>query len=85
MKKRVAEKVLSRAILSLAVYPKHTMASALRRRPKFWTERVPGDPGANDSLQRQMRLKFGETTEESSFSVEYAPGALETPLKQTTT
>jgi hypothetical protein len=37
MKKRTAEKIISRSILVLAVYRKSTMGRALSRRPRFWT------------------------------------------------
>lgn len=62
MKKRSAEKVISRSILALATYRKTTMGRALRRRPKFWTvEKGIGGFGARTPRKR-LRLAFeGET------------------------
>jgi hypothetical protein len=76
MRKRVAEKVLSRAILTLAVYPKRTMASALRRRPQFWTEPVGAAPRTPESGRRR-RLTFADAKNDARFSIAFDPGALE--------
>ncbi len=59
MRKRTAEKVISRSILALAVYPKKTMAEALRKRPHFWTvhKEATDDPLA--PARKRLRLEFG--------------------------
>jgi hypothetical protein len=62
MKKRCAEKVISRSILALATYRKTTMGRALRRRPKFWTvEKGMGGFRARTPRKR-LRLAFGGET-----------------------
>ena len=77
MKKRCAEKVISRSILALASYRKTTMGRALRRRPKFWTvEKGEGAFRARPAHKR-LRLAFGEETGESSLT--FPPG-LETGI-----
>ena len=71
MKKRSAEKVISRSILVLAVYRKSTMGRALRRRPSFWT--VPKFFGAGAApARKRMRLEFGETKGDTGFALTYA-------------
>ena len=72
MKKRTAEKIISRSILVLAVYRKSTMGRALRRRPTFWT--VPKIFGASPvtPAKKRMRLEFGETKNDTGFSITYA-------------
>lgn len=59
MKKRSAEKVISRSILALAPYRKSTMGKALRRRPSFWTvSGTTDDPTLRPS--KRMRLEFDQ-------------------------
>jgi hypothetical protein len=76
MKKRTAEKVISRSILVLAVYRKSTMGRALRRRPNFWT--VPKMVAANVAkpAKKRLRLEFGDTKTESGFALTYADSRL---------
>jgi hypothetical protein len=76
MKKRTAEKVISRSILVLAVYRKSTMGRALRRRPNFWT--VPKVITAHPSkpAKKRLRLEFGETKSEGGFALTYADSRL---------
>jgi hypothetical protein len=69
MKKRTAEKVISRSILSLAMYRKSTMARALQRRPSFWTVDAPGVAAA--ARPRRRRLRFGEGSAAATLSIEY--------------
>ena len=71
MKKRTAEKIISRSILVLAVYRKSTMGRALRRRPSFWTVPKLFGPGGAPARKR-MRLEFGETKGETGFALTYA-------------
>ncbi|HEY0709978.1 MAG TPA: hypothetical protein VGG33_24405 [Polyangia bacterium] len=71
MKKRSAEKVISRSILLLAVYRKNTMGRALRRRPSFWTVPKIFSPGAAPARKR-LRLEFGETKGDTGFALTYA-------------
>ena len=71
MKKRSAEKVISRSILVLAVYRKSTMGRALRRRPSFWTVPKIFTPGAAPARKR-LRLEFGETKGDTGFALTYA-------------
>jgi hypothetical protein len=71
MKKRTAEKVISRSILVLAVYRKSTMGRALRRRPTFWTvPKLFSSPVAKPAKKR-LRLEFGETRGETGFALTY--------------
>ena len=77
MKKRTAEKVISRSILVLAVYRKSTMGRALRRRPTFWTvpkvvQRAPGRHPA----KKRLRLEFGEHKNDTGFAITYADSRL---------
>jgi hypothetical protein len=76
MKKRTAEKVISRSILVLAVYRKSTMGRALRRRPTFWT--VPKVVTAHPAhpAKKRLRLEFGEHKNESGFAITYADSRL---------
>jgi hypothetical protein len=60
MKKRSAEKVIARSILALASYRKTTMARALRKRPRFWTEARPARR-TEEAPKKRLRLKFGAT------------------------
>jgi hypothetical protein len=71
MKKRTAEKVISRSILVLAVYRKSTMGRALQRRPSFWTVPKLFGPGSAPARKR-MRLEFGETKGDTGFALTYA-------------
>lgn len=76
MKKRTAEKVISRSILVLAVYRKSTMGRALRRRPSFWTvPKLVSGTGVTPARKR-LRLEFGETKSENAFSLTYADSRL---------
>ena len=70
MKKRSAEKVISRSILVLAVHRKSTMGRALRRRPSFWTVPKIFSPGAAPARKR-LRLEFGETKGDTGFALTY--------------
>jgi hypothetical protein len=60
MKKRSAEKIISRSILVLAVYRKSTMGRALSRRPRFWT--VSRRP-AEDRVAKRVRVEFAAQQE----------------------
>jgi hypothetical protein len=71
MKKRTAEKVISRSILVLAVYRKSTMGRALRRRPSFWTVPKILSRGTAPARKR-LRLEFGETKGDTGFALTYA-------------
>jgi hypothetical protein len=71
MKKRTAEKVISRSILGLARYRKSTYGSALRRRPRFWTvNKVVADTDGPPS--KRMRLEFDDVKGASLLTLEYA-------------
>jgi hypothetical protein len=59
MKKRSAEKVISRSILALATYRKTTMGRALRRRPRFWTVAKPADELRVQRVSKRLRVEFG--------------------------
>jgi hypothetical protein len=61
MKKRSAEKVISRSILALASYRKTTIGRALRRRPRFWTVAVATDEEswAVSRVSKRLRVEFG--------------------------
>jgi hypothetical protein len=59
MKKRTAEKIISRSILALASYRKTTMGRALRRRPRFWTVAKPADDLAFRRVSKRLRVEFG--------------------------
>jgi hypothetical protein len=72
MKKRTAEKVISRSILVLAVYRKSTMGRALRRRPTFWTVSKAAFTGPTRPAKKRLRLEFGEAKTETGFSITYA-------------
>lgn len=76
MKKRTAEKVISRSILVLAIYRKSTMGRALRRRPTFWT--VPKVITASPAkpAKKRLRLEFGETKNDTGFALTYADSRL---------
>ena len=79
MKKRTAEKVISRSILVLAVYRKSTMGRALRRRPTFWT--VPKVISAHPAhtshpAKKRLRLEFGEHKNDTGFAISYADSRL---------
>jgi hypothetical protein len=76
MKKRTAEKVISRSILVLAVYRKSTMGRALRRRPTFWTVPKLVASGSTTPARKRLRLEFGETKGESGFALTYADSRL---------
>jgi hypothetical protein len=70
MKKRTAEKVISRSILVLAIYRKSTMGRALRRRPSFWT--VPKVVSSGEGpARKRLRLEFGETKSDTGFALTY--------------
>ena len=77
MKKRTAEKVISRSILVLAVYRKSTMGRALRRRPTFWTvpKVIHAHPAAHPAKKR-LRLEFGEHKNDTGFAITYADSRL---------
>ena len=76
MKKRTAEKVISRSILVLAMYRKSTMGRALRRRPTFWT--VPKVVAASPAkpAKKRLRLEFGDTKTDTGFALTYADSHL---------
>jgi hypothetical protein len=59
MKKRSAEKVISRSILALATYRKTTMGRALRRRPRFWTVAKPAEEFSIRRVSKRLRVEFG--------------------------
>jgi hypothetical protein len=59
MKKRTAEKIISRSILALASYRKTTMGRALRRRPRFWTVAKPADDLVFRRVSKRLRVEFG--------------------------
>ena len=60
MKKRTAEKIISRSILALASYRKTTMGRALRRRPRFWTVAKPADDDLSfRRVSKRLRVEFG--------------------------
>jgi hypothetical protein len=65
MKKRSAEKVISRSILALASYRKTTMGRALRRRPRFWTVAKPADELGVRRVSRRLRVEFGTELHDS--------------------
>jgi len=72
MKKRSAEKVISRSILALATYRKTTMGRALRRRPRFWTVAKPDEEffGVR-RVSKRLRVEFGtELNETPSLFIE---------------
>jgi hypothetical protein len=75
MKKRTAEKVISRSILGLAIYRKDTMRRALRRRPRFWTVEREAPPGMRQP-HRRLRLEFGEAGAAPRLTIEYDEQAL---------
>ena len=64
MKKRSAEKVISRSILALATYRKTTMGRALRRRPRFWTVATVDDFDIR-RVSKRLRVEFGTEMRES--------------------
>jgi hypothetical protein len=68
MKKRSAEKIISRSILALKSYRKSTMDRALRRRPRFWTVSRPFPDGRLQPPRKRLRLEFGET--KGGFSID---------------
>lgn len=57
MKKRSAEKIISRSILALATYRKTTMGKALRKRPRFWTVANEEELGAR-RVSKRLRVEF---------------------------
>jgi hypothetical protein len=57
MKKRTAQKIISRSILVLAVYRKSTMGRALTRRPRFWTV---SRRHAAAAVAKRVRVQFAE-------------------------
>jgi hypothetical protein len=59
MKKRSAEKIISRSILALATYRKTTMGRALRRRPRFWTVAKPAEEFKIQRVSKRLRVEFG--------------------------
>jgi hypothetical protein len=59
MKKRTAEKIISRSILALATYRKTTMGRALRRRPRFWTVAKPAEELGIRRVSKRLRVEFG--------------------------
>jgi len=59
MKKRSAEKVITRSILALANYRKSTMGRALRRRPRFWTVAKPLGEATPQRVSKRLRVEFG--------------------------
>jgi hypothetical protein len=66
MKKRSAEKVISRSILALATYRKTTMGRALRRRPRFWTVAKPAEEFFGiRRVSKRLRVEFGTEMHES--------------------
>jgi hypothetical protein len=72
MKKRTAEKVISRSILVLAVYRKSTMGRAMRRRPTFWTVPKTAISTLARPAKKRLRLEFGEAKSDNGFSITYA-------------
>jgi hypothetical protein len=82
MKKRTAEKIISRSILALKSYRKSTMNRALRRRPRFWTVAKPIAEGRLQPPRKRLRLEFGET--KGGFSID-AEAALVDSRDQTET
>jgi hypothetical protein len=73
MTKRIAEKVISRSILTLAVYRKSTMGQAMRRRPRFWT--VPrATVSGTETPRRRLRLEFAKAKTGGGLTVSYDPG-----------
>ena len=58
MKKRTAEKIISRSILALASYRKTTMGRALRRRPRFWTVSKPAEELGVRRVSKRLRVAF---------------------------
>jgi hypothetical protein len=73
MTKRIAEKVISRSILTLAVYRKSTMGQAMRRRPRFWT--VPrATVTAGETPRRRLRIEFAKAKTGGGLTVSYDPG-----------
>ena len=72
MKKRTAEKVISRSILVLAVYRKSTMGRALRRRPTFWTVPKAHISALTKPAKKRLRLEFGEAKNDTGFAITYA-------------
>jgi hypothetical protein len=81
MKKRSAEKVISRSILALATYRKTTMGRALRRRPRFWTVAKPADePFGIRRVSKRLRIEFGtELNETPSLFIEPGVEAARAP------
>ena len=65
MKKRTAEKIISRSILALASYRKTTMGRALRRRPRFWTVAKPADDLGFRRVSKRLRVEFGTELDQS--------------------
>lgn len=76
MKKRTAEKIISRSILVLAVYRKSTMGRALRRRPTFWTVPKMFNAEPTRPAKKRLRLEFGETKTDTGFALTYEDSRL---------
>lgn len=77
MKKRSAEKIIRRSILSLATYRKTTMDRALQRRPRFWTVARAAEELGVRRVSKRMRVEFGTEVSASAGlfiepGVEYA-------------
>ncbi len=71
MKKRSAEKIISRSILALATYRKTTMGKALRRRPRFWTVANDESDAPARRVSKRLRVEFGtEMSETPSLFIE---------------
>jgi hypothetical protein len=66
MKKRTAEKIISRSILALASYRKTTMGRALRRRPRFWTVATATDELPVRRVSKRLRVEFGTEVSHSA-------------------
>lgn len=85
MKKRVAQKVISRLVLELAPYPPATVRRALRRRPNFWTVQLPSGEGlaarAGRRARRSKRLQFGPKGGSSGHTLTFdLPEAVAAPV-----
>jgi hypothetical protein len=72
MKKRTAEKIISRSILALASYRKTTMGKALRKRPRFWTVANEEVVTRAHRVSKRLRVEFAAEMNE-------APGLLIDP------
>jgi hypothetical protein len=63
MRKRVAEKVITRLVLNLAVYPGRTIRRAMHRRPSFWTSARPGKGGGT-----KLKVTFSGATDDAKLT-----------------